>query len=98
MALASGKSVRWVADQLGHSSPMLTLKTYAHSMPEQETDLGFADFSTPSAPKRPYTAPLPTHDSDNKNAPDLTGRGHSVFLEHETGLAGACRFAAGALR
>jgi integrase len=29
MALAAGKSVKWVADQLGHSSPMLTLKTYA---------------------------------------------------------------------
>ncbi len=57
MALASGKSVRWVADQLGHASPMLTLKTYAHSMQEEETDLSFADFSTRSAPKRPYTAP-----------------------------------------
>ena len=86
MALASGKSVRWVADQLGHASPMLTLKTYAHSMQEEETDLSFADFSTRSAPKRPYTAPLLSDDPDNENAPDLTGRGRSLYLEHETGL------------
>jgi hypothetical protein len=65
---------------------MLTLKTYAHSMPDEETDLSFADFGTKSAPKRPYTAPLPNDDPDNENAPDLTGREHSVLLEHETGL------------
>jgi len=86
MALASGKSVRWVADQLGHSSPMLTLKTYAHSMQDEETDLSFADFGTPCAPKRPYTAPLLNDDPNNENAPDLTSRGRSLFLEHETGL------------
>ena len=44
LALASGKSVRWVADQLGHSTPMLTLRIYAHAMREEEADLGFADF------------------------------------------------------
>ena len=62
MALASGKSVRWVADQLGHSSPMLTLKTYAHALPEEEADLSFADFETGSDSKRLY--PSPTSDSD----------------------------------
>jgi len=46
LALASGKSVKWVADQLGHSTPMLTLRTYAHAMREEEADLGFADFTT----------------------------------------------------
>ena len=86
LALASGKSVRWVADQLGHSSPMLTLKTYAHSMQDEETDLSFADFSTQLAPKRPYTAPLLSDDPDNENTPDLTSRGRLSFLEHETGL------------
>ena len=55
MALHAGKSVRWVADQLGHSDPALTLRVYAHAMPEDETDLSFADFDTP---KRPYTAPV----------------------------------------
>ncbi len=43
LALASGKSVRWVADQLGHSTPMLTLRTYAHAMREEEADLAFTD-------------------------------------------------------
>ena len=55
MALHAGKSVRWVADQLGHADPALTLRVYAHAMPEDETDLSFADFDTP---KRPYTAPV----------------------------------------
>jgi integrase len=55
MALASGKSVRWVADQLGHSSPMLTLKTYAHAMREEEIDLGFA--TSGAGAKRLYPAP-----------------------------------------
>ena len=52
--LEAGKSVRWVADQLGHSSPILTLKTYAHAMPEEEVDLSFASFG--DSPRRPYTA------------------------------------------
>ena len=34
LALASGKSIRWVAAQLGHSNPELTLRVYAHAMPE----------------------------------------------------------------
>ena len=33
-ASSSGKSIRWVADQMGHSSPMLTLRTYAHAIRE----------------------------------------------------------------
>ncbi len=57
MPLASGKSVRWVADQLGHSSPMLTLKTYAHAMREEEADLAFADFAVADGPERHYAAP-----------------------------------------
>ena len=47
-ALASGKSLRWVADQLGHSSPMVTLRTYAHALKEEEADLGFVNFTVPS--------------------------------------------------
>ena len=77
---------------------MLTLQTYAHSMQDEETDLSFADFSAPSAPKRPYTAPLSNDGPNNENAPDLIGRGRLRFLEHETALAGARRFAACALR
>jgi hypothetical protein len=44
LALASGKSVTWVAAQLGHASPELTLRVYAHALREEETDLSFLDF------------------------------------------------------
>jgi len=60
-------------------------------MQDEETDLGFANVGTSPAPKRPYTAPLLSDDPDSENAPDLTGRGRSHFLEHETGLAGGLR-------
>ena len=49
-ALYAGKSIRWVADQLGHSDPALTLRVYAHAMREEETDLSFADFGGPGRP------------------------------------------------
>ncbi len=42
-ALQAGKSVKWVADTLGHADPTMTLRVYAHAMPEDETDLSFAD-------------------------------------------------------
>jgi integrase len=51
-ALPSGKSVRWVADELGHASPMLTLKTYAHAIREEEADLSFADFEVREGSER----------------------------------------------
>ena len=54
LALASGKSTKWVAAQLGHSDPGFTLRTYAHVMPEEEPDVSFADFG---APGRRYAAP-----------------------------------------
>jgi integrase len=44
LAIASGKSVRWVASQLGHANPELTLRVYAHALQEEETDLSFLDF------------------------------------------------------
>ncbi len=53
MALESGKNIRWVADQLGHADPALTLRVYSHVMKSEERDLSFAEFG----PKRPYTAP-----------------------------------------
>ena len=53
-ALEVGRSIRWVADQLGHADPSLTLKVYAHAMRASGTDLSFAEFG---GPKRPYTAP-----------------------------------------
>jgi len=32
---------------------MLTLKTYAHAMREEEADRSFADFGAPDGPRRP---------------------------------------------
>ncbi len=62
LALQSGKSLRWVADQLGHSDPALTLRVYAHAMREEESDLSFAEFGDS---KRLYTAPALDGDRDN---------------------------------
>jgi hypothetical protein len=36
--------VKWVASQLGHSNPELTLRVYAHCLPEEDIDLDFIDF------------------------------------------------------
>jgi integrase len=85
-ALASGKSVRWVADQLGHASPMLTLKTYAHAIREEEADLSFADFVLENDSERLYTSPAAEGKPANENALDATSRGRYRNLEHETGL------------
>ena len=38
--------IRWVSDQLGHSDPAFTLRTYTHVLQQSETDLSFVDFST----------------------------------------------------
>ncbi len=54
LALQAGKSVRWVADQLGHADPALTLRVYAHAMREEEQDLSFAEFGVS---ERLYTSP-----------------------------------------
>ena len=49
------RSIRWVADpELGHSDPALTLRVYAHVLPEEEIDLSFADFG---GSERLYPAP-----------------------------------------
>ena len=81
LALAAGKSVHWVASQLGHANPELTLRVYAHALREEETDLSFLDFdSTKRHPRGTEHLEV----AENQNAPDLSGRGHSVFMEHET--------------
>jgi hypothetical protein len=48
--------------------------------------------------ERLYPALNSAQDLESENALDLNDRGRSLYLEHETGLAGARRFAAGALR
>jgi len=83
MALAAGRSLRWVADQLGHANPELTLRAYAHALPAEAGDLSFADFEGTG---RPYTAPAPSVANGNENAPGVTGRGRFGFMERETGF------------
>jgi len=46
LAIEAGRSIRWVADQLGHADPSLTLRVYAHALPTEEHDLAFVDFET----------------------------------------------------
>ena len=46
LALEAGRSVRWVAEQLGHSDPALTLRVYAHALRATEADLAFVDFGS----------------------------------------------------
>jgi hypothetical protein len=50
LALQAGKSIRWVADVLGHADPALTLRVYVHAMREAESDPSFADFGGPARP------------------------------------------------
>ncbi|HXK24314.1 MAG TPA: site-specific integrase, partial [Myxococcota bacterium] len=86
-ALAAGKSVRWVADQLGHANPELTLRTYAHVLPDREEDLAFADFvSVSDAPGRPQTAPQSDAAPEDESALDASARERSRNLERETGV------------
>jgi integrase len=84
LALAAGRSIRWVAEQLGHANPELTLRVYAHAMPVDEQDLGFVDFE--SGPGRPYTAPWSDATPETENASGTSARRRSGFLERETGL------------
>ena len=81
LALAAGKSVRWVASQLGHANPELTLRVYAHAMRKEETDLSFLDFRGtkrhPRGTKRRGVA-------NTKKPPRATPRRGFGKLEHET--------------
>ncbi|MEE9606448.1 MAG: tyrosine-type recombinase/integrase [Myxococcota bacterium] len=83
LALASGKSIRWVASQLGHSNPELTLRVYTHALREEETDLSFLDFGGtrrhPRGTER--RAAVAT-----KKPPRASRRRGWKNLEHETGL------------
>jgi len=55
LALQAGKSIRWVAEILGHADPALTLRVYAHAMRHEESDLSFAQFG---GARRHQTAPI----------------------------------------
>ncbi len=75
-ALQAGKSIRWVADQLGHADPALTLRVYAHAMAEEEHDLSFAEFGGPG---RPYTAPRVNEESEEARNPLKTVARREAF-------------------
>ena len=64
LALRAGKSLRWIAEQLGHSDPAITLRIYAHVLPDEAVDLSFLDFET-SCSKSNYVA-------TGKSAPSRT--------------------------
>ena len=85
-ALAAGKSLRWVSQQLGHANPELTLRTYAHVLKGEEADISFADFGAHNVAERLYASPALRAEPSNDDAPDLTGRGRSRNLERETGF------------
>jgi integrase len=92
LALQAGKSVRWVADQLGHADPAMTLRVYAHVIPDDEPDLSFLDFSgSQSGLRRPYTAPDGDDADPNKSAPAATDRGVYEFLARPARLERAER-------
>ncbi len=41
LSLEAGRSVNWVSQQLGHRNASLTFDTYAHALPDEETDLSY---------------------------------------------------------
>ncbi len=87
LALNAGRSIRWVAEQLGHSNPELTLRVYAHALPVEEQDLAFADFGgAKSGAKRLYPAPTERSNLANEIAPGASDRGRYGIGERETGL------------
>jgi integrase len=57
MALEAGRSVQWVAGILGHSSPTITLQTYAHVLPRAEDDMGFLTAPRGESADRPQSVP-----------------------------------------
>jgi len=80
LALQAGKSVRWVADQLGHADPALTLRVYAHSLPSEGGDLAFADFGGAAeaalgGSERLYPAPTRScEDAELRNSAESLAR------------------------
>ena len=98
LALAAGKSIRWVATQLGHANPELTLRVYAHAMRSEEADLSFADFAPGDSPelrqklaavggsRRHPRGTGPKSPRDAKTPSRVTPRGRLRNLERETGF------------
>ncbi len=66
LALEGGKSVTWVSRVLGHSDPSMTLRVYAHVLPEESGGLDFLGggpkvgqrWAEIAPPKNPLTQPF----------------------------------------
>jgi hypothetical protein len=57
-ASPTGKSIRWVAEQLGRADPGFRLRVYAHAMREEESDLSFAVLGSSGVSGRLYASPI----------------------------------------
>ena len=75
--------MRWVASQLGHANPELTLRVYAHALREEETDLSFLDFG--GTKRHPRGTKRRTVSTRRKPLRATPRRGFRT-LEHETGF------------
>jgi hypothetical protein len=64
--------VRWVAAQLGHADPALTIRVYAHSLPSEEADLSHLDFG--GADRRYPSLGLDEENTDACNPAELLAR------------------------
>ena len=83
LPLAAGASIAWVSAPLGLANPEITLRVYAHGVPDEPTDLRFLDFGGAKG------QPDGTHRrvaSQTKTPPRLSDRGHWEKLERETGF------------
>ena len=81
LALQAGRSIRWVADPLGHADPAMTLRVYAHLIPNDEPDLSFLDFESANrGSERLYPAPGEPESLPNDDAPAASDRGVSENL------------------
>ena len=74
-----------MADQLGHSSPAFALETYAHMLPVDGGDMGFADFGRPSSFTKCHYASPDTSDTRATESPEpLNTWAATENLERET--------------
>ena len=55
-------------------------------MPDEESDVSFANFGLGDGSKRLYPAPGDPGSPPNKNTPGGSRRGHSQIMERETGI------------
>jgi hypothetical protein len=68
--LRAQKSIKWVAEQLGHSDPAITLRIYAHVLPDEGEDLGLLEFADVS----PLEQSIRLRELDRDRACRILGR------------------------